>query len=56
MQALFDFEEVIALEPKDVVGDDFSRVTPLYRVSQYNIACCYSAIKEVDRLSISDSS
>ena len=26
------------------VGDDFSRVTQVYRVTQYNIACCYSML------------
>ncbi len=46
-QALIDFEEVIALEPLKYMGDDFSRVTQLYRVAQYNVACCYSSIDQV---------
>ncbi|KAK9803594.1 hypothetical protein WJX72_003213 [[Myrmecia] bisecta] len=46
--ALYDFEEVLAMEPKGYIGDDFSRVTQIYRVSQYNIACCYSSINQVD--------
>lgn len=47
-EALIDFENVLALEPKNYVGDDFSRVTQTYRVTQYNIACCYSALNQVD--------
>lgn len=46
-QALQDFEEVISMEPKNYLGDDFSRVTQIYRVAQYNLACCYSAIDQV---------
>ena len=42
-----DFENVLSLEPKNFVGDDFSRVTQIYRVTQYNIACCYSAMNQV---------
>lgn len=47
VQALIDFEEVIALEPQKYIGDDFSRVTQVYRVAQYNVACCYSTIDQV---------
>ena len=46
-QALIDFEEVISMEPKNYLGDDFSRVTQIFRVAQYNVACCYSAISQV---------
>lgn len=46
-QALQDFEEVISTEPKNYLGDDFSRITQIYRVAQYNLACCYSAIDQV---------
>lgn len=46
--ALVDFENVLALEPKNYVGDDFSRVTQIYRVTQYNIACCYAALDQVE--------
>ena len=42
-----DFENVLSLEPKNFVGDDFSRVTQIFRVTQYNIACCYSAMNQV---------
>ena len=51
MQALQDFEEVISMEPKNYLGDDFSRVTQIFRVAQYNLACCYSAIDQVRILS-----
>lgn len=44
LQALIDFENVLSLEPKNYLGDDFSRVTQIYRVTQYNIACCYSML------------
>ena len=46
--ALIDFENVLGLEPKNYLGDDFSRVTQIYRVTQYNIACCYSVLNQVD--------
>ena len=46
--ALIDFENVIALEPKNFVGDDFSRVTQVFRVTQYNIACCYATLEQED--------
>lgn len=39
------------MEPKNYLGDDFSRVTQIYRVAQYNLACCYSAIDQVQELS-----
>jgi hypothetical protein len=45
-QALIDFENVLSLEPKNYLGDDFSRVTQIYRVTQYNIACCYSMLDQ----------
>lgn len=35
------------MEPKNYVGDDFSRITQIYRVTQYNIACCYAAMGSV---------
>ncbi|KAL4426075.1 hypothetical protein ABPG77_007871 [Micractinium sp. CCAP 211/92] len=46
--ALIDFENVLSLEPKNYLGDDFSRVTQIYRVTQYNIACCYSMLDNAD--------
>ncbi len=51
-QALIEFENVLATEPKNYVGDDFSRVTQTYRVTQYNIACCYAAMGQVRSLAM----
>jgi len=39
------------MEPRNYVGDNFSRVTPIYKVTQYNIACCYSMLNEVSEVS-----
>jgi len=47
-EALIDFENVLSMEPKNYLGDDFSRVTRVYRITQYNIACCYSTLGQVD--------
>jgi tetratricopeptide (TPR) repeat protein len=47
-EALIGFENVLSMEPKNYVGDDFSRVTRVYRITQYNIACCYSTLEQVD--------
>jgi hypothetical protein len=46
--ALVDFENVVAMEPRNYVGDNLSRVTPILPVTHYNIACCYSMLKQVD--------
>ncbi|WIA37077.1 hypothetical protein OEZ86_014050 [Tetradesmus obliquus] len=46
--ALVDLENVAALEPRNYVGDNLSRVTPILPVTHYNIACCYSMLKQVD--------
>ena len=45
--ALVDFENIISMEPRNYVGDNFSRVTPIYKVTQYNVACCYSMLNQV---------
>lgn len=45
--ALVDFENVVAMEPRNYVGDNLSRVTPILPVTHYNIACCYSMLKQV---------
>jgi hypothetical protein len=45
--ALVDFENVIAMEPRNFVGDNLSRVTPILPVTHYNIACCFSMLKQV---------
>ncbi len=42
-----EFENIIAMEPRNFVGDNFSRNTPIYKVAQYNIACCYSMLDQV---------
>ena len=47
--ALIVFEEVAALEPKNYMGDDFSKTTEIYKVAQYNIACCYAAMRDSGR-------
>ena len=49
LQALIDFENVLSMEPKNYLGDNFARVTEVYRVTQYNIACCFAALKQVCR-------
>lgn len=46
--ALIVFEEVAALEPKNYMGDDFSKTTEIYKVAQYNIACCFSRLGKTD--------
>jgi tetratricopeptide (TPR) repeat protein len=47
-EALIDFENVLSMEPKNYLGDDFARVTTVYRITQYNIACCYSTLDQID--------
>jgi tetratricopeptide (TPR) repeat protein len=47
-EALIKFEDVLGMEPKNYLGDDFSRVTKVYRITQYNIACCYSTLGQVE--------
>lgn len=37
--AIMDFETVIGLEPRNYMGDNGSRVTPIYPLTQYNMAC-----------------
>ena len=39
------------MEPKNYLGDNFARVTEVYRVTQYNIACCFAALKQVSQSS-----
>ena len=48
-QALYDFENVLGMEPKNFVSDNFARVTQIFRFAQYNIACCYSTLDQVTR-------
>lgn len=47
-KAVIDFENVRAAEPPNYMGDNFERVTPVYKVASYNIACCYSQLKNQD--------
>ena len=37
---------MLALEPKNFTSDNFSRVSQTYRVTQYNVACCYAAMDQ----------
>jgi hypothetical protein len=46
--ALIVFEEVAALEPKNYMSDSFEMATEIYRVSQYNIACCFSKLGQLE--------
>ena len=46
--ALIQFEEVAAHEPKNYMSDNFETTTDIYRVCQYNIACCFSNIGKID--------
>jgi hypothetical protein len=36
------------MEPANYVGDNFARVSRIYTVTLYNIACCYSSLKQGD--------
>ncbi len=45
--ALVDFENVSSLEPRNYVGDNLARFTPILPVTHYNIACCYSMLGQV---------
>jgi len=46
--ALIDFENVISTEATKYMGDNFSRVSEVGKVSQYNAACCYSMLDQTD--------
>ena len=47
-EALIVFENIVGLEPKNYIGDNFEKVTSIFRVAQYNIACCYSCLGAVE--------
>jgi tetratricopeptide (TPR) repeat protein len=47
-EALVVFENVVGLEPKNYIGDNMQKVTDVYRIAQYNVACCYSMIEQKD--------
>lgn len=46
--ALIDFENVAAMEPAKFIGDNFARYTDIYPYAQYNAACCYSAMNQLE--------
>jgi tetratricopeptide (TPR) repeat protein len=46
--ALIIFEEVAALEPKNFMSDNFQTATEVYKVTMYNIACCFSKLGQPD--------
>jgi len=46
--ALVDFENVVAMEPRNFVGDNLARVTAVLPVALYNVACCYSMVDNAD--------
>lgn len=47
--ALVEFENIISLEPRNFVGDSGARNTPIFKVTQYNVACCYAMLDQVGR-------
>ncbi|MEW5299906.1 MAG: hypothetical protein WDW36_002876 [Sanguina aurantia] len=46
--ALVEFENIISLEPRNFVGDGGARNTPIFKVTQYNVACCYAMLDQAD--------
>ena len=46
--ALIDFENVIATEASKFMGDNFSRISDVGKLAQYNAACCYSMLDQID--------
>lgn len=46
--AILDWENVLGLEPADYMGDNFSKVSQIYQVAAYNIACAYAKMGQVD--------
>mmetsp|Transcript_15705 Transcript_15705/g.40037 ORF Transcript_15705/g.40037 Transcript_15705/m.40037 type:complete len:102 (+) Transcript_15705:1-306(+) len=36
------------MEPKNYLSDRFETVTEVYKVTAYNIACCYSKMGEIE--------
>lgn len=47
-KALITWEEVLGLEPPNYIGDNMSRCTDVFRVTQFNIACVYSRMNNMD--------
>ena len=46
--ALIDFENIIATESSKYMDDNFSRTSDVGKVAQYNAACCYSMLGQID--------
>ncbi|XRB06776.1 protein MET1 [Pycnococcus provasolii] len=47
-KALITWEEVLGLEPPNYIGDNMSRCTDVFRITQFNIACVYSRMNNMD--------
>ena len=45
---MLDWENVLGLEPENYMGDNFSKVSEIFQVSAFNIACCYSKMNQVN--------
>lgn len=46
--ALLDWENVLGLEPANYMADNMARVSDVYQVSAFNIACCYAKMGQVE--------
>ena len=46
--ALVDWENVLGMEPLNYMSDNFAMVSQVYKVSAFNIACCYAQMNQVD--------
>ena len=46
--ALIAFENVKASEPANYISDTFSRVTDIYQIAAYNVACAYAALGQIE--------
>ena len=47
-EAILDWENVLGLEPENYMADNFSKVSQVYQVAAYNIACAYSKMGSVE--------
>jgi tetratricopeptide (TPR) repeat protein len=46
--ALIAFENVKASEPANYISDNFSRVSDIYKIAAYNVACAYTALGQIE--------
>merc|ERR1711924_315197 len=46
--ALIAIENVKASEPANYISDTFSRVTDIYQIAAYNVACAYAALGQIE--------